>query len=223
MTGPGAGERPVRILVADDHELFRKGVRALISTHPGIEVVGEAANGVDAVRESRRLMPDLVLMDLRMPGGSGLAAIREITAESPGVNVMVVSMFEDDESVFAAMRAGARGYVLKDMDADGFARAILMAGRGEALFSRSIAARMVTFFSAPPGTDRPFPDLTPSERSVLTLLARGVNNAGIARELSLAPKTVRNYISNIFRKLAVADRAQAIVLARDAGLDAGAP
>jgi DNA-binding NarL/FixJ family response regulator len=173
------------------------------------------------VAQARLLRPDLVLMDLRMPGGSGLVAIRAITAESPGVNVMVVSMFEDDESVFAAMRAGARGYVLKDMDAADFARAILMVGRGEALFSRSIAARMVTFFAGTPDAGQPFPDLTPSERSVLVLLARGVNNAGIAQELSLAPKTVRNYISNIFRKLAVADRAQAIVRARDAGLDAG--
>jgi DNA-binding NarL/FixJ family response regulator len=158
-------------------------------------------------------------MDLQMPGGSGLTAIRAVTTENPGVNVMVVTMFEDDESVFAAMRAGARGYVLKDMDAGDFARAILTVGRGDAIFSRSIAARMVTFFSGRPGTRQPFPELTPSERSVLALMARGANNAGIARELSLAPKTVRNYISNIFRKLAVADRAQAIVLARDAGLD----
>jgi DNA-binding NarL/FixJ family response regulator len=218
MSEPGRGERPVRILMVDDHELFRKGVRALVSTHREIEVVGEAADGVAAVEQTRRLAPDLVLMDLQMPGGSGLAAIRAITIEQPGVNIMVVTMFEDDESVFAAMRAGARGYVLKDMDADDFAQAIMTVGRGDAIFSRSIAARMVTFFSAKPQTEQPFPELTSSERSVLALMARGANNASIARQLSLAPKTVRNYISNIFRKLAVADRAQAIVLARDAGL-----
>jgi len=218
MSEPGTRERPVRILVVDDHELFRKGVRALVSTHREIEVVAEAADGVIAVQESARLAPDLVLMDLQMPGGSGLAAIRAISIEQPGVNIMVVTMFEDDESVFAAMRAGARGYVLKDMDTDDFTQAIMTVGRGEAIFSRSIAARMVTFFSRKPETEQPFPELTPSERSVLALMARGANNAGIARQLSLAPKTVRNYISNIFRKLAVADRAQAIVLARDAGL-----
>ena len=128
-------------------------------------------------------------------------------------------MFEDDDSVFAAMRAGARGYVLKDTDADDFARAIIAVGRGEALFSRGIAARMMRLFSEPNPSPRSFPDLTDSERSVLRLMATGANNTAIARELSLSPKTVRNYISNIFRKLQVADRAQAIVIAREAGLE----
>jgi DNA-binding NarL/FixJ family response regulator len=207
----------LRVLIVDDHTLFRRGVRALLSTVPEVEVVGEASDGEAAVRLTAELAPDLVLMDLQMPGGGGLAAIREVTEHSPSANVLVVTMFEDDDSVFAAMRAGARGYVLKDMDADDFARAIITVGRGEALFSRGIAERMMRFFTDRAPSAQPFPDLTDSERAVLDLMAAGMNNASIARTLSLSPKTVRNYISNIFRKLQVADRAQAIVRAREAG------
>jgi DNA-binding NarL/FixJ family response regulator len=212
-------EKVLRVLIADDHTMFRRGVRSLLSTVPGVEVVGDASDGETAVALTAELEPDLVLMDLQMPGGGGLAAIRAVSEQSPTVNVLVVTMFEDDDSVFAAMRAGARGYVLKDMDADDFARAIVTVGRGEALFSRGIAARMMQFFSEPLPSTRPFPDLTDSERNVLRLVANGSNNAAIARELSLSPKTVRNYISNIFRKLQVADRAQAIIIARTAGLE----
>jgi DNA-binding NarL/FixJ family response regulator len=208
-----------RVLIADDHTLFRRGVRALLSTVPGIEVVGEAADGETAIALTAELAPDVVLMDLHMPGGGGLAAIRAVTENSPSANVLVVTMSEDDDSVFAAMRAGARGYVLKDMDADDLASAIAVVGRGEALFSRGIAARMMQFFSQSPAAGRPFPELTDSEHNVLRLMAGGANNAAIARELSLSPKTVRNYISNVFRKLQVADRAQAIVIAREAGLE----
>jgi DNA-binding NarL/FixJ family response regulator len=191
----------------------------LLSTVEAVEVVGEAGDGESAVRLTADLAPDLVLMDLHMPGGGGLAAIRAITEQSPTANVLVLTMFDDGDSVFTAMRAGARGYVLKDMDSDDFARAIITVGHGEALFSRGIAARMMRFFTERPGSERPFPDLTDSERGVLRMMATGANNAAIARELSLSPKTVRNYISNIFRKLQVADRAQAIVLAREAGIE----
>ena len=199
--------------------LFRRGVRSLLSTVTGVEVVGEAADGESAVALTAELAPDLVLMDLQMPGGGGLAAIRTITEQSPAANVLVVTMFEDDDSVFAAMRAGARGYVLKDMDSDDFARAIVTVGRGEASFSRGIATRMMRFFAERPASEQPFPELTGSERSVLKLMATGANNTTIAGDLSLSPKTVRNYISNIFRKLQVADRAHAIVVAREAGLE----
>jgi DNA-binding NarL/FixJ family response regulator len=212
-------EKVLRVLIADDHTMFRRGVRSLLATVPDVEVVGDASDGETAVALTAELAPDLVLMDLQMPGGGGLAAIRAVSEQSPTVNVLVVTMFEDDDSVFAAMRAGARGYVLKDMDADDFARAIVTVGRGEALFSRGIAARMMQFFNEPRPSTRPFPDLTDSERNVLRLVANGSNNAAIARELSLSPKTVRNYISNIFRKLQVADRAQAIIIARTAGLE----
>ena len=136
-------EKVLRVLIADDHTMFRRGVRSLLSTVPGVEVVGDASDGETAVALTAELAPDLVLMDLQMPGGGGLAAIRAVSEQSPTVNVLVVTMFEDDDSVFAAMRAGARGYVLKDMDADDFARAIVTVGRGEALFSRGIAARMI--------------------------------------------------------------------------------
>jgi DNA-binding NarL/FixJ family response regulator len=212
-------DETIRVLIADDHALFRRGVRSLLSTLPDVEVVGETSDGEGAIALTAELKPNLVLMDLQMPGVGGLAAIRRLTERWPDVNILVLTMFEDDDSVFAAMRAGARGYVLKDMDAEDFARAILTVGRGEALFSRGIATRMMTFFTEPRPLARPFPDLTDSERSVLRFLATGANNATIARELSLSPKTVRNYISNIFRKLQVADRGQAIVIAREAGLD----
>ena len=168
--------------------------------------------------QTRDLAPDLVLMDLQMPGAGGLAAIRALTEQAPTVNVLVVTMFEDDDSVFAAMRAGARGYVLKDADPDDFARAIVAVGRGEALFSGGIASRLLRYFSDACPSNRPFPELTDSELSVLRLMATGANNSVITRQLSLSPKTVRNYISSIFRKLQVADRSQAIVIAREAGL-----
>lgn len=208
----------LRVLIADDHTMFRRGVRSLLSTVPEVEVIGEASDGQTAVALAAELVPDLVLMDLQMPGGGGLAAIRAVTEQIPTANILVVTMFEDDDSVFAAMRAGARGYVLKDMDPDDFARAIVAVGRGEALFSRGIATRMFRFLSEPHASTQPFPELTGSERNVLELMATGANNSAIARDLSLSPKTVRNYISNIFRKLQVADRAQAIVIARNAGL-----
>ncbi len=210
---------PLSILIADDHPLFRKGLRALLATMPQVRVLGEASNGADAVRLAAELHPDVVLMDLQMPGGDGLSAVRAIVAAQPETRVLVVTMFQDDDSIFAAMRAGARGYVLKDMDDDDITRAILAVGRGDAIFSPAIATRMMSFFSARPAQLIPaFPELTESERNVLRLMAKGLNNDAIAQQLAFSPKTVRNYISNIFAKLQVADRAQAIVRARDAGL-----
>ncbi|HNP88477.1 MAG TPA: response regulator transcription factor [Kouleothrix sp.] len=210
---------PLTILIADDHPLFRKGLRALLATLPQVEVVGEAANGSEAVRLAAQLQPDVVLMDLQMPNGDGLTAVRTIVAAQPSVRVLVVTMFQDDDSIFAAMRAGARGYVLKDMDDDDITRAILAVGRGDAIFSPSIATRIMHFFSITSAQPRPmFPELTESERNVLRLMTKGLHNDAIAQQLSFSPKTVRNYISNIFTKLQVADRAQAIVRARDAGL-----
>ncbi len=209
---------PFTILIADDHPVFRKGLRALLASMPGVELVGEAKSGEEAMRLAEQLQPDVVLMDLQMPGGGGLAAIREIVQTSPHIRILVVTMFQDDDSVFAALRAGARGYILKDMDDEDITRAILGVGSGEAIFSPAIAERMMQFFSARPALPAElFPDLTSSERSVLALMAQGVNNDEIARQLSFSPKTVRNYVSNIFSKLQVADRAQAIVKAREAG------
>ena len=210
---------PITILISDDHPLFRKGLRALLGTLPQVHVVGEAASGTEATRLAEQLRPRLVLMDLQMPDGDGLSAIRQLAVALPETNILVVTMFEDDDTVFAALRAGARGYVLKDMDDDEMARAILAVGNSEAIFSPAIAARMMAFFSSPPRQQQAaLPDLTESERNVLRLMAHGLANEAIATQLALSPKTVRNYISNIFSKLHVADRAQAIVRARDAGL-----
>ncbi len=207
------------VLIADDHPLFRKGLRTLLATLPGTRVVGEAASGVEAVRLAEVLGPQLVLMDLQMAGGDGLSAIRQLAAK-PHCHILVVTMFEDDVSVFAAMQAGARGYVLKDMDDDEMVRAIRAVGNGEAIFSPAVAVRLMRFFrDRPVQPPTPFADLTNSERNVLQLMARGLTNDVIAAQLSLSPKTVRNYVSNIFDKLQVASRAQAIVRAHDAGLE----
>lgn len=207
------------ILIVDDHPVFRKGLRALLASLPEMELVGEASSGAEAIRLAEQLQPDVILMDLQMPGGGGLGAIREIVQTSPHIRILVVTMFQDDDSVFAAMRAGARGYVLKDMDDEDISRAILAVGNGEAIFSPAIAERLISFFSARPALPvEIFPDLTESERNVLKLMAQGANNDAIAQQLSFSTKTVRNYVSNIFSKLQVADRAQAIVKAREAGL-----
>ena len=207
------------ILIVDDHPVFRKGLRALLATMPNTELVGEAASGKEAIILAEKLQPDVVLLDLQMPDGGGLEAIRPIVQTSPHIGILVVTMFDDDDSVFAAMCAGARGYVLKDMHDEEITRAILAVGHGEAIFSPAIAARMMDFFSARPALPANiFPELTESERNVLRLMAQGANNETIAQQLALSNKTVRNYVSNIFSKLQVADRAQAIVKARDAGL-----
>ena len=215
---------PLRVLIADDHPLFRSGLRALLSTVPDTAVVGEATTGDEAIALAAELQPDLIVMDLQMPGVSGIDATRRILDTSPRIGILVVTMFEDDYSVFAAMRAGAKGYVLKDTDEEDILHAIRAVGKGEAIFSSAVARRMIDFFTgarseaerAVPA--RAFPELTDREREVLDLIAQGLSNPEIASRLYLSPKTVRNHISNIFAKLQVADRAQAIVRAREAGL-----
>lgn len=211
----------IRILVADDHTLFRDGLRSLFASLPDTEVVGEAATGHDAVSQCEELQPDVVLMDIQMPDLNGIDATRQIVARSPHIAVVVVTMFEDDASVFAAMRAGARGYVLKGAGQEEVVRVVRAVARGDALFGPAIAARLTTFF-ATPRDNQAFPELTDREREVLDLIAAGHNNAEIARRLSITVKTVRNHASNIFSKLQVADRAEAIIRARDAGLGANA-
>jgi DNA-binding NarL/FixJ family response regulator len=210
----------LRILIADDHPLFRKGMRALLATMPEVEVVGEATTGPQAVELAGRLEPDVVLMDLQMPDGGGIAATRQIMRASPHMRILVVTLFEDDDSVFAALRAGARGYVLKDIDEGEMLRAIRSVGRGEAIFSPAIAARLIDFFAAPrPAAPKEvFPDLTEREREILALIARGESNPDISTSLGISLKTVRNHVSNIFSKLQVADRVQAALRARAAGL-----
>ncbi len=211
---------PIRILIADDHTLFRDGLKALFASIEDLDLVGEAADGKTAISSAEELQPDIVLMDIQMPGINGIEATRKIVAASPHIGVIVVSMLEDDDSVFAAMRAGARGYVLKGADQDQMIRTIRSVAAGEALFGAGIAERLMNFFAnLSPGTDaRAFPELTDREHEVLGLIAKGHSNLEIAKALVISHKTVRNHVSNIFSKLQVADRAHAIIRARDAGM-----
>jgi DNA-binding NarL/FixJ family response regulator len=209
----------LRILIVEDHPLFRKGLRELIAAVADFELVGEAADGEEAVTTALDLLPDLVLMDLQLPGQSGIEAIRAIVAASPTTRILVVTLFQDDDSVFAALRAGARGYILKDADEVDMIRAIRAIAAGESLFSPAVASRVLAFFAGVrPTAPQIFPTLTDREHDILHLLARGKSNAAIATELGLSPKTIANNVSNIFGKLQVADRSEAIVRAREAGL-----
>jgi DNA-binding NarL/FixJ family response regulator len=212
---------PIRVLIVDDHPLFRDGIRALLESLPDTDAVGEASDGRSAVTMVDTLAPDVVLMDLQLPEMHGIEATRRIVAVHPEIAVLVLSMSDDDESVFAAMRAGARGYVLKGADHDEIHRAIVAAAAGEAIFGPAVARRLMALFSAPrtrgPGSDA-FPDLTERELEILELIARGNANATIAERFGLSLKTVRNHVSSILNKLQVVDRATAIVRAREAGL-----
>ncbi len=217
MTAPS----PITVVIADDHPLMRDGLRALIASLPDIEVVAEAADGDAARREAQLTRPDVVVMDLRMPGANGVDATRAILRSVPATRVLVLTMFEDDDSVFAAMRAGASGYLVKGAQQDEIVRAIRSVAGGQAIFGPTVARRIIDFFAGaghPGSVSNPFPDLTGREREVLNLIAAGRSNAAIARDLVISPKTVSNHISAIFAKLQVADRAEAIIRARRAGL-----
>jgi DNA-binding NarL/FixJ family response regulator len=209
----------IQILIADDHTLFRDGLRALFGSLPDTQLVGEATTGDEAVSLAESFQPDVVLMDIQMPGLNGIEATRRIVRTSPHIGVVVVTMFEDNDSVFSAMRAGARGYVLKGADQDEMLRVVRAVARGEALFGPAIASRLASFFQLPtPAPEIPFPELTGRERELLELIAQGLSNQEIAAYLTISIKTVRNHVSNIFNKLQVADRVQAVIRARDAGL-----
>jgi DNA-binding NarL/FixJ family response regulator len=210
----------LRVTIADDHPVFRDGLRALLSSLPDVEVVGEASTGEEAVTLAQHLHPDVVVMDLNMPDVSGIEATRRIIEDDPHANVLMLTMFEDNDSVFAAMRAGARGYLVKGSNQTEIIRAIEAVGAGEAVFGAPIAQRMIEYFSTAriESGETAFPQLTDRERQVLDLIAQGNSNQAIAQSLVLSPKTVRNHVSNIFAKLQVADRAEAIVRAREAGL-----
>jgi DNA-binding NarL/FixJ family response regulator len=208
----------VRIVVADDHPAFRRGLRAMLESASGMEIVGEGCGGDEAIALALDLVPDVVLMDLKMPGGNGIEATRRIVDRQPKIAVLVLTMYEDDGSVFAAMRAGARGYMLKGAEQEEVLRAIRAVAAGQAIFGPAIAERLVAYFTAGSAAAHPFCELTERERQVLELIARGQSNTAIANELVLSRKTVQNHVSHVFTKLRVTDRSRAVIKAREAGL-----
>jgi DNA-binding NarL/FixJ family response regulator len=210
----------ITILIADDHAEFREGLRALLETVTDLELVGEAASGEEAITLAANLQPDVILMDINMPGLNGIEASRRILYRSPHIAILMLTMFEDDDSVFAAVRAGARGYILKGALKAEIFRAIRAVGSGEAIFGPAIARKLINYFATPRPTAPPqtFPELTDREREILALMAQHLTNPEIAERLSISQKTVRNQVSNIFSKLQVVDRAEAIIRARAAGL-----
>jgi DNA-binding NarL/FixJ family response regulator len=217
---------PIKILVVDDHKLFREGLTALLHAAPQTAVVGEAATGAEAIAQAKAVAPDVILMDIQMPDMNGIDATRRILAGNPHVGVVMLTMLEDDDSLFAAMCAGARGYILKGADKAEVLRTVTAVAEGQALFGPAIAGRIMRFFQAgsrfagSSSPAEPFPNLTEREREVLALIAQGKSNSDIANMLVISPKTARNHITSIFSKLQVTDRAEAIVKARDAGLGA---
>lgn len=210
----------LRILIAEDSAPFRQGLRNLLQSVDDVEVISEASSGQETIRLANQMQPDVILMDIQMPGLNGVEATRQIIQASPHISILMLTMFEDDESVFAALRAGARGYLLKGALKAEIVRAIRGVASGEAIFGSAIAKRLMQYFSAPrPSVSaEAFPELSDREHEILDLMAQHYTNTEIAARLSLAPKTVRNHVSNIFTKLQVADRAQAIIRARQAGL-----
>ncbi len=212
----------IKILIADDHPVFRFGLKALLATEPDLDVIGEARTGAEAVALAAELTPDVILMDINMPDLNGIEATRQIIATRPETGILIISMLDDD-TVFSAMRAGARGYLLKGSEGEVTLRAIRAVASGEAIFSPGIAGRVMQLFTEgnPKQKADPFPNLTEREREILELIAQGMTNAAIAERLFLSPKTVRNQVSEIYSKMQVASRGEAIARARDAGLGAG--
>jgi DNA-binding NarL/FixJ family response regulator len=208
-----------RVLIVDDHPVFRFGLRSLISSVPEMEVIAEATSGEEAIEEAKKIEPDIILMDINMPGINGIEATHRILATNPEIGILILTMFEDD-SVFEAIQAGARGYILKGADPEETLRAIQSVTNGEAIFSAKIADRLVRILNTINGNENAsiFPELTEREREVLDLMAKGLTNTAISEKLFLSPKTVRNHVSNIFAKLQVSDRTQAVIKAREAGL-----
>jgi DNA-binding NarL/FixJ family response regulator len=211
---------PLRVLIVDDHPVFLAGLKSLLDADARTEVTGEASTGAEAISLAAQTQPDAVVMDVQLPDLNGIEVTRTITHTSPHIGVLVLTMYDDEDSVFAAMRAGARGYLVKGAGPGDIMHAIIAVASGTAVFGPSIARRLLDYFAAqaavaPP---LPFPELTDREREILDLIATGASNTVIAGRLFLSAKTVRNHVSNIFAKLQVADRAQAIVRARKAGL-----
>jgi len=210
----------IRVLIVDDQPLLRFGLKMLILTADDLAVMGEAESGEAAIAQVQAEQPDLIVMDIKMPGIGGIEATRQITADWPDIAVLMLTIFADDETVFVALRAGASGYILKESDPAEILRAIHAVGHGEAIFGPSIAKKVLEYFKSPrqPAAEKVFPELSERELEILTLIARGMNNVAIAQQLVITPKTVRNHITSIFSKLHVADRANAILRAKEQGL-----
>ncbi|MFD4977473.1 response regulator [Streptomyces sp. NPDC058424] len=215
--------RPIRVLIADDHPVVRRGMSALLTSLAGVDVVAEAATGEEALREAQLSRPDVVVMDIRMPSMDGVEATRRLTALLPEVAVLVVTMYEDDETVLSALRAGARGYLLKGAQQEEILTTIRSVATGQFVIAPGVAARLLGQVGPPPRPADPFPELTAREREILDRVARGHGNARVATELELAVKTVANHLSAIFAKLGVSGRTEAILLARERGLGDHAP
>lgn len=219
LVPPAHDSAGLRVVVADDQPMVRAGLSTELNATEGIEVVAEAETGVDAVRATLAHRPDVLVLDLHLREMSGVGVIREVVLRAPETRVLVFSAIEDDGALLAAVSAGARGYLLKNSTNVQLVRGVHVVAAGESIFSPDVATRISALLSRPPDRDHyPFPDLTVREREVLDLLAAGMQNSAIARKLNLASKTISNYISNIYAKLRLADRAEAIVRARDAGL-----
>jgi DNA-binding NarL/FixJ family response regulator len=217
-----AAEGPVRVVLVDDHPVVRDGLKALLDSVDDMAVVGEAASGEEAIDVVHETSPDVVIMDIEMPGIGGIEATKRLVATNPGSVVLVLTMYGQDEFVFAALRAGARGYLVKGAQQEDVLRTIRAVGRGDAVFGQDVADRLLHSFSTTPAEHRaPFPELTDREREVIALLADGMSNGLIARRLGLTPKTVANHVSNILTKLQAVDRAEVVVRARRAGLGTG--
>jgi DNA-binding NarL/FixJ family response regulator len=210
--------RDVRVIIVDDHRIVLDGLATLLDSVEGIDVVGETTSGEQAIVLAGELRPDVVLMDIEMPGIGGVEATRRITTAHPGIAVVMLTMYGEDEFVFAALRAGAHGYLLKGAEQEDVVRTIGAVARGNAVFGLDIARRVLRIFTDPQPATGPFPQLTERELEILGLLANGWPNNRIARHLVLSPKTVANNVSNILTKLQAPDRATAIVQARRAGL-----
>lgn len=215
----------ISVLIADDHPFFRHGVSTYLNTVSDIEVIGEAGTGDEAVEQAEKLKPDVILMDIRMPGMNGMEAARKIKVNHPSTNILIFTMFKDDQSVFTAMRNGASGYILKDAGKEEIIRAIRTVAKGEAIFSPDIASKLMHYFSStrPAAREDLFPELTSREREVLYLIADGLSNKDIAAHLNISGKTVSNYVTNILNKLQVLSREEAIEMVNTKGNDFTSP